>query len=184
MRRRLPKQRAGIAWRLNCDMAVLPIRTAGDPVLRQRARRVGAIDSSIQRLIDDMIDTMRNASGAGLAAPQVGQPLRVIVAWVPEAEEPIVLINPEVVKRSGESEVVEGCLSIPGYRGDIKRSLSVTVKGRNRQGKQVRIKAQGLLAQVLQHEIDHLNGVLYIDHVAEEDKLYRIEPGEGESAGL
>ena len=166
-------------------MAVLPIRTAGDQVLRQKAKRVKVIDSSIQRLIDDMLDTMRANSGAGLAAPQVGQPLRVIVAWVPgEEEEPIVLINPEVVKRSEESEVVEGCLSVPGYRGDITRSLSVTVKGQNRQGKQVRIKAQGLLAQVLQHEIDHLNGVLYIDHVEDQDKLYRIEPVKGESAGL
>ena len=165
-------------------MAVLPIRTTGDPVLRQKARRVKAIDSSIERLIDDMIDTMRATSGAGLAASQVGQLLRVIVAWVPEEEEPIALINPEVVKRSEESEVVEGCLSVPGYRGDITRSLSVTVKGRNRQGKEVRIKAQGLLAQVLQHEIDHLDGVLYIDHVEDANKLYSIEPVEGESAGL
>ncbi len=165
-------------------MAVLPIRTTGDPVLRQKAKRVKVIDSSIQRLIDDMLDTMRATSGAGLAAPQVGQSLRVIVAWIPGEEEPIVLINPEIVKRSEESEVVEGCLSVPGYQGNITRSLSVTVKGRNRQGKEVRVKAQGLLAQVFQHEIDHLDGVLYIDHVEDPNNLYHIEPVEGESVGL
>jgi len=144
---------------------------------------VPAIDGSIQRLIDDMIETMRNASGAGLAAPQVGIPLKVIVIELP-GEEPFALINPEVVKRSGEREVIEGCLSVPGYRGNIKRSLSVTVKGQNREGKLVRVKAKELLAQALEHEIDHLNGMLYIDHVESMDKLYRIETGEAEAAGL
>ncbi len=135
-----------------------------------------AIDGSIQRLIDDMIETMRDAGGAGLAAPQVGVPLRVIVIELP-GEEPFALINPEVVRRSGEREVIEGCLCVPGYRGSIKRSLSVTVKGQNRDGKLVRIKATELLAQALEHEIDHLNGMLYIDHVESMDKLYHIEPG-------
>ena len=164
-------------------MAILPIVSFDNPVLRQKAKRVSAIDGSIQRLIDDMIETMQNASGAGLAAPQVGVPLKVIVIQLPE-REPFALINPEVVKRSGEREVIEGCLSVPGYRGNIKRSLSVTVKGQNREGKQVRVKAKELLAQALEHEIDHLNGMLYIDHVEGMDKLYRIEPGEAEAAGL
>jgi peptide deformylase len=164
-------------------MAILPIVSFDNPVLRQKAKRVPAIDGSIQRLIDDMIETMRNASGAGLAAPQVGIPLKVIVIELP-GEEPFALINPEVVKRSGEREVIEGCLSVPGYRGNIKRSLSVTVKGQNREGKLVRVKAKELLAQALEHEIDHLNGMLYIDHVEGMDKLYRIETGEAEAAGL
>jgi peptide deformylase len=158
-------------------MAVLPLRFAPDPVLRQKAKRVRSIDGSIERLIDDMLETMPAVSGVGLAAPQVGVPLRVAVIGIPE-EETIVLINPEIVKRSGERTVVEGCLSIPGYRGEIKRSSSVTVKGRDRHWKEVRLKATELLAQALEHEIDHLNGVLYIDHLESQDNLYPIEPGE------
>jgi peptide deformylase len=164
-------------------MAILPVVSLDNPVLRQKAKRVPAIDGSIQGLIDDMIETMRDTGGVGLAAPQIGKSLRVIVIELPE-EEPFALINPEVVRRSGEREVIEGCLSVPGYQGNIKRSLSVTVKGQDRQGKRVRIKAEGLLAQALEHEIDHLNGTLYIDHVDSADKLYRIEPGEAEAAGL
>ena len=156
-------------------MAVRTIcRLPGDLVLRQKARRVTTTDSSIQRLIDDMIETMQQASGVGLAAPQIGVPLRVVVIQLPD-EEPVALINPEMVKRSGEREVVEGCLSVPGYAGDIKRSVSVTVKARDRQGKSVRIKASGLMAQALEHELDHLNGVLFVDHVESPDKLRRVE---------
>jgi peptide deformylase len=143
-------------------------------VLRQKARRVAAIDSSIQRLIDDMVETMQQASGVGLAAPQIGVPLRVVVIQLPD-DEPLALVNPEIVKRSGEREIVEGCLSVPGYAGGIKRSLSVTVKGRDRRGKPVRIKASGLMAQALEHELDHLNGVLFIDHIESPDKLHRVE---------
>jgi peptide deformylase len=157
-------------------MAVLPIRTVGDPVLRQRASRVRVINSSVHRLIDDMIETMREVGGVGLAAPQIGASLRVIVIELPE-EEAFALVNPEVARRRGEREVVEGCLSVPGYQGRIKRSISVTVKGQDPHGKEMRIKANELLAQALEHEIDHLNGVLYIDHVESPDKLYRIEPG-------
>jgi len=157
-------------------MAVLPILPAQDnPVLRQKAKKVPTIDSSIQRLIDDMIETMQQANGAGLAAPQVGKSLQVIVIQMPE-DEPIAIINPKVVKRSGEREVAEGCLSVPGYSGEIKRSASVIVKGLNRDGKEIRIKASELMAQALEHEIDHLNGTLYIDHLASQDKLYKIKP--------
>ncbi|MFQ5826950.1 MAG: peptide deformylase [Dehalococcoidia bacterium] len=157
-------------------MAVLPIRPLPDSVLRQKAKRVRDIDSSIQRLIDDMLETMRHVSGVGLAAPQVGVPLRVIVLQLDDEEEPLVLINPEVVRRSGEREVEEGCLSIPGYRGEIKRSLSLTVKGRDRRGKEIRVKATELLAQALEHELDHLNGVLYVDRLESRDKLHKFEP--------
>lgn len=156
-------------------MAVRALYYPPNPVLRRKAKRVSTIDGSIQRLINDMIETMHQINGVGLAAPQVGVPLRVVVLQMPE-EEPIALINPQMVKRSGEREVTEGCLSIPGYAGELKRSLSVTVKGLDRKGKEVRIKATGLLAQALEHELDHLNGVLYVDHLESEDKLYKVEP--------
>jgi peptide deformylase len=152
-----------------------------DSVLRQKAKKVPTIDGSIQRLIDDMIKTMQHTNGVGLAAPQVGVPLRVVVLQMPD-EEPFAIINPEMVKRTGEREVTEGCLSVPGYYGEIKRSESVTVKGRDRQGKAIRIKATGLKAQALEHELDHLNGVLYIDHIESEDKLHKIEPETGTEA--
>jgi peptide deformylase len=146
-----------------------------EPVLRQKAKKVPTIDHSLQRLIDDMVTTMQQANGVGLAAPQIGVSLRVAVLQMPE-EEPFAIINPEIVKRSGDREVGEGCLSVPGYQGELKRSASVTVKGLNREGGKIRIKATGLMAQALEHEIDHLNGILYIDHIESEDKLYKIEP--------
>ena len=163
-------------------MAVLQIRTLPDPVLRQKAKKVGSIDGSVQKLIDDMIETMRAVHGVGLAAPQVGVPLRIAVIEMP-GEEVIALINPEIVKRQGERVLEEGCLSVPGYRGEIKRAVTVKVKALDRQGKQIRIKGEGLLAEALEHEIDHLNGTVYVDHVEEPDKLFEVvkeEEKEGE----
>jgi peptide deformylase len=158
-------------------MAVLPIRALPDPMLRQKAKRVKTIDSSIQKLIADMIETMHAVPGrVGLAAPQVGVSLRVVVIGLPE-EEDIVLVNPEIVRRSGERVVTEGCLSVPGYYGQIKRAEAVTAKGRDARGKEIRIKADELLAQALEHEIDHLNGVLYIDHLEGRDNLHQVEEG-------
>lgn len=158
-------------------MAVLKIRCVPDPVLRRKAKRISALDPKIQKLVDDMLETMPSASGVGLAAPQVGVSLRLVVIGMPD-EEPMVLINPEVVKRSGQREVDEGCLSIPGYRGKVKRSESVTVKARDRSWKEYRIKGSELLGQALEHEIDHLNGVLYIDYVESPEDLYSIEAQE------
>ena len=160
-------------------MAVHLIRIAGDPVLREKAKRVPSIDGSIHRLIDDMFDSMGAASGVGLAAPQIGVSLRVIVIGMPD-EEPFALINPEIVKRSGERKVEEGCLSVPGYRTEnLTRSVTVVVKGLDPSGRRVRRKAkEDLLAQVLEHEIDHLNGTLYIDHLESKDDLIKIEPPE------
>jgi peptide deformylase len=155
-------------------MAVLPICALPDSVLRRKAKRVPRIDSSIQRLIDDMVETMQEVKGVGLAAPQVGVSLRVVVLQMP-GEEPFAIVNPQMVKRSGEQQAVEGCLSVPGYVGEIKRSASVTVKGWDRHGKSIRIKATGLLAEALEHEIDHLDGLVYIDHVEDKKKLRRIE---------
>ena len=161
-------------------MAVRQMCHLPDAVLTQKSKKVSSIDGSIHRLINDMIETMQRSGGVGLAAPQIGVSLRVIVLQMPE-EEPFAIINPEIVKRSGEREVAEGCLSLPGYQGEIKRSTSVTVKGLNQQGKAIRIKATGLMAQALEHEIDHLNGILYIEHVESEDKLYKLEPGNNDT---
>jgi len=156
-------------------MTIIPIRVLPDPVLRQKAKRVRIIDGSIKKLIGDMIETMHYIHAAGLAAPQVGVSLRVIVIDIP-GEEAIALINPEVVRRKGGHLVNEGCMSIPGYRGEIKRAEKVIVKGLNRDGKEIRIKADERLAQALEHEIDHLKGILYIDHP--ETNIYKIEPEE------
>jgi peptide deformylase len=164
-------------------MALIPIRVVPDEILRQKAKKVRNVDGSVNKLISDMIETMHAASGVGLAAPQVGVSLRVIVIGLPEQED-IALINPEVVRRKGERVVNEGCLSIPGYMGKLKRSESVTVKGRDRRGKEVRIKAEELLAQALEHEIDHLNGVLYIDRLESKDDLHKIEPQETQEREL
>jgi peptide deformylase len=155
-------------------MAVLQIHTLPDPVLRQKAKRVTKIDGSIHKLIDNMIDTMRAASGAGLAAPQIGVSLRIAVIELP-GEEVITLINPQVIKRIGERILEEGCLSVPGYRGEIKRSVTIKVKAQDRQGKEFRLKGEELLAQALEHEIDHLNGILYIDRIESPEKLFKIE---------
>jgi peptide deformylase len=162
-------------------MAVLPIVTLPNPVLRQKAKRVRTIDRSIKKLVADMLETLHADEGrAGLAAPQVGVSLRVTVIGLPD-EEDIVLINPEIVKRKGERRVTEGCLSLPGYMGEITRSETVTVKAMDLNGKPIRIKAEGLLAQALEHEIDHMNGMIYIDHLESTDQLQKVEapPPEG-----
>ncbi len=171
-------------------MEILPIRIAGDPVLRQKAKKVKKIDAGIQRLIDDMIETMHAAPGVGLAAPQVGVSLRVVVIETPD-EGLIELINPEVVKKSGERRLTEGCLSVPGYQAEIPRSKQVTVKGLNREGKEIRLKAvDTLLAQALEHEIDHINGILYIDYLTDADELIPVRrsvddgPDEPQEAGV
>jgi peptide deformylase len=156
-------------------MSVRPIRENPDPVLRKKARRVSAIDRDTLRLVADMTETLLEARGLGLAAPQVGASVRVAVFHMQD-KEPFALINPEIVKRIGEREVTEGCLSIPGYQGKIKRSQAVTVKGLDCAGQPVRLKAKEILAQCLEHEIDHLNGILFIDHLESPDKLYKIEP--------
>ncbi len=151
------------------------MRALPDPVLRRKAKKVTSIDGAVRKLIDDMIDTMRANGGVGLAAPQVGVSLRIAVIEIP-GEEVIVLINPEVVKKEGEKDVAEACLSLPGYAGEIKRAVTVRVKAQNREGRGFRLKGEGLLAQALEHEIDHLNGVLYSDHVESPDKLQKVAP--------
>lgn len=156
-------------------MAVRPILVLGCPVLHQKAKRVSQVDKSTQKLIDDMIETMRAAPGVGLAGPQVGVPLRLAVIEVDE--KLTVIVNPEIVKREGEHVPDEGCLSVPGYWGRLPRAERVTVKAKDRNGKAFRLAADGLLAQALQHEIDHLDGILYIDRMESLEKdLRRSEP--------
>ncbi len=155
---------------------IRPILVVGNPVLRQKAKRVSQVqDKPIQRLIDDMIETMRAAPGVGLAAPQVGVPLRLAVIEVDD--KVTVLINPEIIKTIGEHDLDEGCLSVPGFWGQVMRAEKVSVKALDRNGKEQRIRdAEGLFAQALQHEIDHLDGTLYIDRVDSVERLQRSEP--------
>jgi peptide deformylase len=158
-------------------MALRTIVTTPDPVLRRKARPVTKFDRNLQSLVDDMIETMREAPGVGLAAPQVGVSQQVIVVEyaepeeVEEGEEPIevepklyVMVNPEIVKSSPETEVgVEGCLSVPLLVGEVERAHEVRIRGFNRRGQQMKLKVDGWLARIFQHEIDHLNGVLFTD---------------------
>lgn len=157
-------------------MTIRPIRYLGDPVLRRPAKRVRDVDDSIRRLIDDMIESMSHAQGVGLAAPQIGVGLRVVVLGMPDGE-PFALVNPQVTRRSGSRRLEgEGCLSVPGYRGVLTRSLRVTVKGLDLHGKEIRLKAQdNLLAQALEHEVDHINGVLYVDRLDSMDDLTKLD---------
>src|SRR5438477_7963664 len=151
-------------------MAIMPIVKVPAPVLRQKTKKIKKIDASIQKLIDDMIETMHDAPGVGLAANQVGLSLRLCVIHVP-GEEVVTLINPEIVRRSGSRMCDEGCLSLPGYKGVIQRSEKVVVKGLNRDGRPVRYHATDLFAEAIEHEVDHLNGTLYFDYLDSMDKL-------------
>ncbi len=160
-------------------MTLRTIVTLPDPVLRKKAKAVTKFDKNLNRLIEDMIETMRAAPGVGLAAPQVNAPERVIVVEyaeeeiveeTPDEERPkpkpklYVLVNPEIVKSSIEVETgIEGCLSIPGLVGEVERNLKIQLKGFNRRGQPVKIKAEGWLARIFQHEMDHINGVLFSD---------------------
>ena len=158
-------------------MVIRRILTVEEPILRQRARKVTRFDAELHRLLDDMLETMRDAPGIGLAANQVGVPLQVAVI---ELEDRITeLINPEIVRASGEILDWEGCLSLPGFVAEVTRHARVTVKARDRYGKEFRVKGEELFARALQHEIDHLNGVLYIDYLESLEELVRVsQPAE------
>ncbi|GIO83749.1 peptide deformylase [Paenibacillus faecis] len=157
-------------------MALRIIVLEPDEVLHQVAKEVKKITPNVQKLLTDMAETMYKAEGVGLAAPQIGILKRVIVVDVGDEHGLIELINPEIVSKEGEQFGPEGCLSIPGYRGDVRRAQTVTVKGLDRNGNEVTYTGSDLLARAFQHEIDHLNGVLYTD-IAE--RVYEITP-EGE----
>ena len=171
-------------------MTVLPLKYAPEGVLRQKAKRISKIDASVQRLIDDMIETMYVAEGVGLAANQVGVPLRLLVMGIPYRDpdtdevyrEEYVIVNPAFVKKGGERLLEEGCLSIPGYRGKLTRAEWVKVKGLDRDGKEIRLRADGIMAQALEHEIDHLDGILYVDRMKEQGTLETLAPIESEES--
>ena len=165
-------------------MSLLHVRAVPDPILRQKAKRVRTVDGSVRRLVENMVETMYSAGGVGLAANQVGVLQRVVVIQLPEEDEPRVFINPEVVRRDGNREVEEGCLSIPGYRGLVNRSVTVRVKGLDFNGKQIRVKADELLAQALEHEVDHLDGILYIDRLKDSDSLWKLSDDRDESLAV
>ncbi len=171
-------------------MGLRTIVTLPDPILRKKARPVSTFDKSLQMLIDDMIDTMRDAPGVGLAAPQIGVGQRLIVIEYAEPPEDgdeekqskpklYVMANPEIVK-SSETKVlgVEGCLSIPGLVGEVERYEMIQVKGLNRRGQPMRVKAQGWLARIFQHEIDHVNGVVFPDRAT---RVWKPQPDEEEN---
>jgi peptide deformylase len=148
-------------------VSVREVRYLGDPVLRETCREVEAIDDDVRALVDDLLETMYAEDGIGLAAPQIGVPLRVFVYDVRDDElDPGVLVNPRIVEATGKQKEVEGCLSIPGLDEVVERSGQVVVEGLDRDGEPVRIEATGLLSRCLQHENDHLDGVLFIDRVS------------------
>jgi peptide deformylase len=157
---------------------IRPILTYGAPILRQRTRPVAEVDGTLQVLIDDMIETMYAAPGLGLAANQVGSPHRLFVANPSENRDPaslVVVVNPEVVESRGEQVFEEGCLSIPEFREDVCRASRLALTGLDRAGQPITIEATDLLARIFQHEIDHLNGLLFVDRLspAKKDILLR-----------
>ena len=162
-------------------MAIREIRIFPDPILRRKCRVVRRIDDDVRKLAADMVETLVDAEGVGLAANQVGVLKRVIALHLPE-EEPYWLVNPEITKTEGHREIEEGCLSLPGYVGMVSRSVSVKARALDENGSKWRISTEELLAQALEHEIDHLNGIMFMDHLLEHERLREVgeepEPGE------
>ena len=156
-------------------MAVREILKIPHPLLRQRAKRVRRADKRLLALAYDMVETMRDAGGVGLAANQVGELRRLIVIQLPEEEEARIYINPEILRQEGQREVEEGCLSYPGYKGIVNRSMWVKFGALDHTETAVEISAECLLAQALEHEVDHLNGILYLDHLADHSNLYPVD---------
>jgi peptide deformylase len=168
-------------------MSQLPIVSIPDKMLRQKTRPVTRFDADLQRLIDDMVETLREANGVGLAAPQVGQPIQLaVILTLPEEDdegneientrELFVIVNPEIFWRSKETtKGIEGCLSIPGYLGEVERHESVRVRGLDRHGRKLRLRLYDWTARIFQHEIDHLNGELYIDKLTGPENIWTEE---------
>ncbi len=160
-------------------MAIHKVITSENSILRQKAKKVHRFDASMQKLVDDMFETMHAAHGVGLAAPQIALSIRLFVAEYEENK--LALFNPEIIKAEGEELGTEGCLSIPGYAGDnIRRATSVVVKGQDVRGKPVRVRAEGWYARVLQHEIDHLDGILFLDRLDRPEDLREVSAEEFE----
>ena len=156
-------------------MAIRVVREDGDEILRKKSKVVEEVNDKIRQILEDMVETMHKYNGVGLAAPQIGLLKRLIVIDLYDDKGPRKLVNPEIIKEKGEQEVEEGCLSFPNKYGKIVRPAQVTVVALDENGKEVKINAKGLLAQALSHEIDHLNGILFVDKVIP-GTLETIEP--------
>ena len=152
-------------------MAIRRIRVFPDPILRKKCRAVRRVDDSVRTLAADMIETMDGAGGIGLAGNQVGALRRVVTIHLPGDESAIVLVNPEVRESDGEREIVEGCLSFPGYEGLVTRSVTVKARWLDENGSKIKVTAEDIYAQAIEHEIDHLNGILFVDHLLAHQKL-------------
>lgn len=173
-------------------MAVLPIMVDDDPVLRRKAHKLKQFDGALKKLAADMFDTMREANGIGLAGNQIGVLLRLIVVELtpdPEEDKPgskairMAICNPEIISRAGRQVGSEACLSLPGWVGDVPRAERVEVRGQSLDGKALKIKADGLFARCLQHEIDHLDGILFTDRVEDITSLHKLSPRAAADAG-
>lgn len=173
-------------------MAVRKIVTAENPLLRRKSKKVTHFGDALHRLVNDLYDTLEAVEGLGLAAPQIGVLERVFVIILPaeyddnnrliSPSQRYTLVNPEFIRMRGEAEMVEGCLSVPGYRGRVKRAVEVTIKGYDIHGKPVRYRADGIFAHVLQHEFDHLEGQLYLDRLESPENLWTIQQEEAAEA--
>ena len=158
-------------------MAIRKIITTENPILRQKAKKVHRFDPSLPKLVEDMFETMREANGVGLAGPQIAQSIRIFVAEYEDRK--VAIFNPEIVKAEGEEKGPEGCLSIPGYIGEnIRRATKIVVKGQDVRGKAIRVNAEGWFARILQHEIDHLDGILFIDRLDSPEDLREVREGD------
>ncbi|NLT73251.1 MAG: peptide deformylase [Chloroflexi bacterium] len=174
-------------------MTVRTIITAENSLLRERSKKVTRFTPAVRQLVADMFETLEAAGGVGLAAPQIGVLQRVFIVSIPadydedgneiSPQEDYVLVNPEIIRREGEEEMVEGCLSVPGYRGLVRRATSVVIKGQDEDGRAVRYSGDALLAQAFQHEYDHLDGVLYLDRLEDRDKIWVIEDESDDEEG-
>ncbi len=162
-------------------MAILEILHCGHPTLRKKAKAVRRVTPGTRRLADDMLETIVEAPGAGLAAPQVGELVRVIVAR--HEEDEVQLVNPRILERHGEVEGMEGCLSLPGLQGIVVRPEAVVVRGLGKHGKSTTVEAEGWLARIICHEVDHLDGILFPDRVADE-QVYWVVRDEEEEDGI
>jgi peptide deformylase len=160
-------------------MALHKIITAENPILRRKAKKLHRFDPSIAKLADEMFETMHSAHGVGLAAPQIAQSIRIFVAEYEDHK--VAMVNPEIVKAEGEALGTEGCLSIPGYVGEnIRRAEKIVVKGQDVRGKAMKVNAEGWFARVLQHEIDHLDGILFLDRLDRPEDLHEVRDEEEE----
>ncbi len=156
-------------------MAIRIVREDGDEILRKKSREVEVVDDKIRQILDDMVDTLHNYNGVGLAGPQIGLLKRLVVIDLYDDKGPIKLVNPKIIKQKGEQEVEEGCLSFPNQFAKIIRPLEVTIEALDENGKKIKLKGEKLLAQAISHEIDHLDGILFVDKIIPGTLQY-VEP--------